>query len=559
MAHRDERILCVDAAWSCPTLNSLLNVPEPRFDFEGDSILPLGAEGSHIADFIETTGVDGVWIASLAAGRDFPFARPRLEPFELIEQLHALDFDWVFLDLAPGIDPLDVGLFTLSDIPMLIAAPEPAAVRVATQYLRNAMVEAVRAHPDATACEEALRTILDRQPLEVSTRTLREAAPDAAVAEIIDDALERLECYLVVNLVREGAEQDLGFVICHAWYEALSVFPRFLTSVDYENRRWFYHRRTTGENAVRGDETLSRDIESLSDMASDISVVDAKYPRPIPSEPEEDLHPALRLGISPDSSRNEVRQHCRRLWEGYKRERAVDVIFSDSESRTDIAGELESLYRKVLTLPSDTFDTVRDLDQPPNADVGLSAESSSDPAQSAANSSEMVLREESSSPRIESGDTSGAARSPAGGRAGPEEPADGDDAPTRGTDAELPSSDGAASTTSESPAEEDDSEGETGGTEPERDGELPAIGPPDATEPGLLVERLRRRNSVSLQELSRRTNIGVKYLTALEDADIDALPRPVYLREYLRKVARVFDVSGDALVEAYLERLDRTI
>jgi hypothetical protein len=487
--------------------------------------------------------------------------------------LHALDFDWVFLDLAPGTDPLDVGLFTLSDIPILVATPEPAAVRVTTQYLRSAMIEAFRAHPDAADLDGALHTTLDRQPLEATAETLHEAAPEPAVTELIDDALERLECYLVVNLVREGAEQDLGFVVCHAWYEALSVFPRFLSSVDYENRRWFYHRRTTGENAVRGDETLSRNIESLSDMASDISAVDAKYPRPIPSTPEGDLHPALRLGISPDSSRNEVRQHCRRLWEGYKRERAVDVIFPDSESRTEIAGELESLYRKVLTLPSDTFDTVRGLDQPPNAGVGLSPSSSS-PGEPASNSSEIAQRQMESTPGVQSGasadnpekSTGAADRAdrPAGASRTPDKNVGTADNGARPAGPESSTPDGGGNRPGsgadlESGAGPNSSANSKTGATPESDADLPDVGPPDASEPGLLVEHLRRRNSVSLQELSRRTNIGVKYLTALEDADIDALPRPVHLREYLREVARVFEVSGDALVEAYLERLDRSL
>jgi len=540
LAHRGHRVLCVDASWGCPTLNVHLNTEEPSFHPGDDQSPPLEARESHVADFVETTGVEGIWLASIAAARDTPFVRPDLPPLQLIEQLHSLDFDWVCLDLAPGSDPLDVGLFALSDIPLLVATPEPAAVRMATQFLRSSMVEALRVHPDAPDHAEAVRSILGRQSLHVSAASLRGAAPDSAAEDFVSDALDRLECYLVVNLVREGAEQDLGFVICHAWYESLSIFPRFLTSVDYENRRWFYDRRTAGNEAARGDETLSRDIESLCDMAAEISVVDAKYPRPVPRD-EEKLHPALRIGISPDSSRNKVRQHCRRLWEGYKRERAVEVIFDDPEARTDIAGELESLYRKVLTLPSDTFDTVRDLEQPANADVGLSASSST----TQSSSSQVGLREESSSsPRLAeqtSDDQMGSAPT-------------GRERERRGAD--VPTGPGSPSPNPGSPSTD------TTSRESSPDANLDELAGADLSEisePGGLVEGLRRRHSTSLQELSRRTSVGVKYLTAVEDADIGALPRPGSLREYLRKIAQTFDVDGEALIEAYLARLDRPL
>lgn len=552
-ARRHERVLCVDASWGCPTIQTHLVVDEQEL-LPDDGAPALEDDGAHIADFIRSTQTANLWVTSIAEARRTPFLRPDLSAFGLIRQLHALDFDWICIDLAPGLDPLDVGLFALSDIPLLVATPEPGAVRVTTQFLRHALLEAIRYHPDAQRRTDELESLLYDQPLAFSVESILSSTTSEEVRTIVEEAATELECYLAVNLVREGAEQDLGYVLCHAWHRALSLFPRYLSAVDYENRRWFYHRRTTGKSAVRGDEALSRDIEKLAQTILDISAVDAKFPRPVPNDKdaiEDDLHPALQLGISPDSSRNEVRQHCRQLWEGYKRERAVDVVFDDSETRPAIAEELETLYRKVLTLPSDTFDSVRDLEAPPGTRVGLSASSSSSPEHRATS---PPRGSRSAPPEGTRSGSEGLGSSSSTGESADENseqmtggPDDSSGPRTEPPDQSTPPD---RSTSENTPA------GATGDDLEEDLEPLPDVGAPDHSEPGELIEAMRRRESISLQELSRRTHVGVKYLTAIEDGDIDVLPRPVYLRGYLRDIARAFDVDADALVRAYVDRLD---
>ena len=86
---------------------------------------------------------------------------------------------------------------------------------------------------------------------------------------------------------------------------------------------------------------------------------------------------------------------------------------------------------------------------------------------------------------------------------------------------------------------------------------LPDHPPPEdqAGNPGAELRTLRRDRGMSLRELSLRTKIGVKYLSALEQMDKSTLPRPVYLRGYLREVARVFEVDEARLIERYFTYL----
>ncbi|WP_164855964.1 helix-turn-helix domain-containing protein [Lujinxingia sediminis] len=496
------RVLCVDASWHSPTLNILLGANEPAFDLGADDAQGLGDKGAHIADFIVSTAYTNVYLASLAAARRYPFTRPRVRPEEIIAQLHQLDFDWVLIDLPPSLSPFDVGLFTLSDTPILVGTPDPAAIRMMAQFLRASLFSAIGYHPEAPNFEDELVEVLYKQPLWLNTRSLRYDAPSAQSRAIIDETARQLEVYMVVNMVREGAEHDLGFVLSHALHRELQVFPRVLASIDYADRRWFYNRRTTGTGSSRNEEGLSNEIELLSRHIRDVQLVDLRYPRPIPARG--DAHPALMMGLNPELSRNEVRQYCRRLWEGYRREASISLVFTEPTRRMEIAEELEGLYRHVLTMPSENFSR-------PEVDEAM----------------RNYERERTAPPPRQEHPT-------------PQPPRPPEFTP---------------------PAQPSAHQTETPPDHPETlagDEAKAARRPAGAKSPGDAIAALRRRHGLSLQELSSRTHIGVKYLAAIETVDSDVLPRPVYLRGYLREISRVFDVPAQPLIEDYFRYLDQS-
>lgn len=518
IARHGNRVLCIDASWSCPTLNVLLHAEEPRFDFRGQQQASIGHEDAHIADFIVETKNTQIWLMSVASARQFSYVRPRLGADVFLSQLHELDFEWVLIDLPAGLDPFHVGLFTLSDVPVLTCTPEPAAVRLSTQYLRSAFYQAIGYHPDAHDAPDAVLEMLYEQPLNMNLETLLESANrNEAAHDVVLDTARRFEPYVVVNLVREGAERDLGSVLCHAWYEELNIFPRMLTSVDYEDRRWFYNRRTTGTGPSRGDEAFSKDTEALARKMLDISLVDARYPRPVPTNP--DAHPAVKLGISPDIGRSAVRQHCRRLWEGYRRESTIGLVFSDPDRRMEIAEELEKLYRKVLTMPNESF-----------TDESWQGGSPVSPG--------TVKRTGEASDKAKDASADG-----------------GND---QGGDAAKKDNNGESSTEGEAKNQK----AEVPNKKPRRRSSGTGGGPDldllaqRADNAGEILTELRRLKDMSLQELSLRTHIGIKYLAAIEDIELDVLPRQVYLRGYLREIARIFDVEAQPLIELYFHKLN---
>ncbi len=474
-----QRVLCLDASWSCPTLNSLLHTPPPIVPLQDENgMLPtLDENDSHIADFICETPNPNIHLVSLAAGRAYPFMRPSFTAQTLVNQLHQLDFSFVFIDLGPELDPLHVGLFTLSDIPLLVCSPEPAAVRITTQFLRAVITQALSFNSYQVPDHDLFLNFLYNLPIDFNLETLRYMAGESSsLQNLITTTLAELETYLIINLVREGAERDMGYVLSHAWYKELGTFPRFLTPVDYEDRRWFYNRRHSGLSSSRGDEALSNDIEQIVRAISQINLTDENAPRPIPTH-DPNLPVALQLGLHPDTNTNLVRQHCRRIWEGYRRETTLELAFRNPDDRTALADSIEQLYRRAIPLPGEP--------NPNNTPPSSPAKNTQHP---------------------------------------------------RATPPPAPQP---------KPPRASSEQEDITPTSPSRD-----------VSPGLLIERLRRQHKMSLQELSQRTHIGLKYLTAIEDADLEVLPRSVYLRGYLREVARIFMVDPDQLVTEYFRLLE---
>ena len=82
--------------------------------------------------------------------------------------------------------------------------------------------------------------------------------------------------------------------------------------------------------------------------------------------------------------------------------------------------------------------------------------------------------------------------------------------------------------------------------------------PKPSTRPGDPIRDARNRAGWSQRELSLHTKIGLRYLEAIEQFEVDELPRPVYLRGYLREIALALELDGDRLMDDYLTAVSET-
>jgi len=61
----------------------------------------------------------------------------------------------------------------------------------------------------------------------------------------------------------------------------------------------------------------------------------------------------------------------------------------------------------------------------------------------------------------------------------------------------------------------------------------------------------RRKKSISLEEIAAKTYIPQRLLTAIEDANLDRLPEPVFIQGFIRRYADAIGLDGTALSKEF--------
>lgn len=70
---------------------------------------------------------------------------------------------------------------------------------------------------------------------------------------------------------------------------------------------------------------------------------------------------------------------------------------------------------------------------------------------------------------------------------------------------------------------------------------------------GVLLRHARVSQGLSLSDVADKTRISPRWLVALEEAQLDVLPAPVFVSGYLRTYARLLGLDGPQLLSRYQE------
>lgn len=74
---------------------------------------------------------------------------------------------------------------------------------------------------------------------------------------------------------------------------------------------------------------------------------------------------------------------------------------------------------------------------------------------------------------------------------------------------------------------------------------------------GQVLEHIRKRLGIPLQEIASKTKINITYLQFIEEDNYKGLPVEVYLRSYLIQYARVLEFDPQKIADGYLKRWRR--
>jgi cytoskeletal protein RodZ len=69
--------------------------------------------------------------------------------------------------------------------------------------------------------------------------------------------------------------------------------------------------------------------------------------------------------------------------------------------------------------------------------------------------------------------------------------------------------------------------------------------------PALQLERVRRHNGVSLEEIAEKTKISTRFLRAIETGEFEKLPGGVFDINYIRQYAAGIGFDADTVLEQY--------
>lgn len=73
---------------------------------------------------------------------------------------------------------------------------------------------------------------------------------------------------------------------------------------------------------------------------------------------------------------------------------------------------------------------------------------------------------------------------------------------------------------------------------------------------GRFIRETREKKKLSLQDLHENTKIRVLYLKAIEEGNFNIIPGVVYLKGFLRNIARELNIDFNELLETYSEAIE---
>jgi hypothetical protein len=79
--------------------------------------------------------------------------------------------------------------------------------------------------------------------------------------------------------------------------------------------------------------------------------------------------------------------------------------------------------------------------------------------------------------------------------------------------------------------------------------------PDDGTYDGDALRRIRVSLGIELDEIATITKINEQHLRSIEANDYEVLPAPVYLRGFLKQIAKCLSLDPAGVADSYTERM----
>jgi len=538
LARQGREVVLLDAAPDGATLQAQLGLPFPSRHL-GER---LAGAATPLAELLISGGVPNLRLLAGVPDRPSLPARPDAFGARLLQEAASLPCDFVVADVGSGRSrPVRLACGAADSV-LLVATPEPAALRGVLRLQASVLYSALE---EALGPERAaeLEPALGERGLRAVLASLKdEAAPHAAVLE----ALRRRSFGLLLNQVRSGAESESAARVGAAlsMVQAVMIDPVLTLEFDLSVPQAVRERKVLSQRYPNAP--VARALDKLAFALTS--------PRAVNGGRGQDRYAALStwhhyrlLALDPKATSREIQRHFERIRSPFLPGGEAEAIAS-RERLDAILARIEAAYRTLIFLENRReYDRrlvetgvlqaseLRDL----GSEVDAAVEASDLPAPhagplpaGAAASGAALVSDSEPPPR-------------------PPAPASAPPPVSSAAAASAPSPwarSGASAAGSAAPI------ASAGAPTPTPEPAVPAGPPPGPNDhfSGALLRTLRRQRGLDVDRIGEVTKIRTHHILAIEDERYADLPVPVFLRGFLRAYALCLEVDPDDVVRDYM-------
>lgn len=243
LARLGKRVLLIDADLGCANLHTCLGIDYPEATLS-DFISGRAARVDHV---IVPTPIANLGLISGA--QDFlEIANPRhTQKQRLIRQIHALDYDYILLDLGAGTSFNILDFFLTARQGVLCVLPEPTSIENVYRFIKSAFYRRFKQAVKEPVLRELIAAAMDHKN-ERGIRTPHDliqqvCALDAHVGARLANDMAAFSPKLVVNQVRSKDDITLGFSMRSSCSKYFGITVGYVGFVEHDDCVWQASKR----------------------------------------------------------------------------------------------------------------------------------------------------------------------------------------------------------------------------------------------------------------------------------------------------------------------------
>ncbi|MCA9664013.1 MAG: helix-turn-helix domain-containing protein [Myxococcales bacterium] len=512
LAQLGRKVVLVDGTLGAGNLHTMLQVDSPDVSL-GDF---FSRDVDHLRDVVVSTPFAGLGLIS-GVDDGVTAANPRpAQKNRLLTQLRQLNTEYVIVDLAPGCGFNVVDMFIAADLHVVVTHPEPTAIESAFRLIKCAFMRKLRALDSA----KPLLAEIPKVPRGIpSPRELLELAGGReALRDVIREAMGDFKPRLVVNGTRTREDLELGPALTVVGRRHLGLPLDYLGYLEHDDAVGVSVRRRRPLQVEFPEAKVSKDIDRVARRLLGLESHENPACAQLPKTLEQQSHYEL-LGLHPGATEPEIRRahrHVRRLY--HAQSNAIFGIVSPAHLEA-VHERIELAYATLIDPEKrDTYSRSLFPDgQWPEPSQIPPADAVPHAAPTTATLRPHVRRVTGPMPR--------AATSPTNNEHGD-------------TLGELVDAEARRASGLELVVQTPD---------------MPHWGE-DTEFTGDLLRKIREACGVDLRDVADQTKISLNYLRAIETEDWSSAPAPVYLRGFVKAMARCLRLPPDQVARTYMAR-----